>query len=76
MIQRRNGSRIDPLDVGLCNCCKCDGELIGERCYSKLRLIPRHEWPETAVGLRKVWARLGDRPFCHECYKKLQNGTL
>lgn len=61
---------LDPDEVGLCNCCVCRVELIGEMTYQKLFGVSRKYWPLTCRHLFKVWRRVDGRPFCRACFER------
>ena len=52
-------------DVKLCNCARCDGELIGESDKAK----SHHS---TYYGIPIVFGRLRGRPYCAKCYRVVE----
>ena len=51
--------------VKLCNCARCDGELIGDSDASK-------SYHSTHYGIPIVFGRLLGRPYCQRCYREAE----
>ena len=76
--QKRSLSHLDPAvlafrragpafqDVRLCNCARCDGELIGEADKG------RHHH-STFYAIPIVFGRLSGRPYCQACYRVVES---
>lgn len=52
-------------DLKLCNCARCNMELIGESDRNKLQHSTRY-----AISI--VFGRLSGRPYCQRCYREVQ----
>jgi hypothetical protein len=60
---RRSGPAFQ--SVKLCNCARCDGELIGDSDASK----SHHS---TFYAIPIVFGRLRGRPYCQRCYREVE----
>ena len=75
--QKRVTSKLDPAvikarrdsnsfqSVRLCNCARCDREMIGESGHSRA-------YQATYYALPIVFGRLSGRPYCEKCYRAVE----
>ena len=59
---------IHPLDVRMCNCARCDRELLG-------RSMAGMALPYTCDGMAFVGGRINQRPYCPECLRVMHSET-
>lgn len=64
------------MELGLCNCAKCDAECLGEKTQVVLDEFPEYCWPVLAKRLRRVACRIKGRPYCNRCTAMLRMGVV